>query len=156
MKKHNLDVVAGFSSTFHAKAISYGNEDVANCLNCHAPYELGFSPHRITSAKQSASPVSPQNKIRTCTQSACHVGAREEFAAGGRVHPSRSAQDILLPTATGKGWETLAGATEFEAMVLGLIRLFYMVLIACVIGGLGGHQLLVLYASRRQHTTGRH
>jgi hypothetical protein len=156
MDKHDLDVVIGFSSTFHAKAISFGDEEVANCLNCHAPYELGFSPHRITSARDSASPVSEENKIKTCRQSDCHVGAQEKFAAGGRVHPSRRAQELLIPSVTQKGWQTMVGGTDFETTVLGLIRAFYMVLIACVIGGLGAHWLLVLYASRRQHMLGRH
>ena len=88
MEKHDLDVVVGFSSTFHAKAISYGNTEVPNCLNCHAPYQLGFSPHRITSRKNANSPTHPDNKHATCSQSGCHISASPEFASVGFVHPS--------------------------------------------------------------------
>ncbi len=95
MDKHDLHAVSGFSSTFHAKAISYGDEKVANCLNCHAPYEEGFSPHRIMSWKDNASPVSIKNKLQTCSQSDCHKGANNSFATVSKIHQAPDMAELL-------------------------------------------------------------
>ena len=151
MEKAELDAVVGFTSTFHAKAIKFGNEEVANCLNCHAPYELGFSPHRITSRREQHSPVSIENKIKTCRQSGCHTGATEDFALGSRVHPSPEKIKFLI---TGKkpepGEKTLIADPAFQTKVVGWIQLFYKVLIILVVGGLGLHRILDMYASNRE------
>ena len=82
--EHNLDIVLGFQGTFHGKAIFYGDEEVANCLNCHAPYSQGFSPHRITSRTEEQSPVNENNKLETCRQSDCHIDANERVSGSYR------------------------------------------------------------------------
>ena len=157
MTKHDLEAVIGFGSTFHAKAISYGNEEVANCLSCHAPYQLGFSPHRISSHRNEGSPVSAENKIETCRQSRCHTKAGEEFAAGGRVHPSPGMVRILAGVGTVNiAKDELDDETVFQAKVIGWIQLFYKVLIVVVVGGLALHRILDLYASRRERRLGGH
>lgn len=149
MTKHGLDVVVGFQDTFHAKAISYGNEEVANCLNCHAPYQFGFSPHKITSRRHESSPVHPDNKIKTCRQSGCHTEAHEEFANGGRIHPSLT-KVRFRATAPGQATDDpLSVDTEFHATVIKWIQWFYKILIAVVIGGLALHRIFDLYAVRR-------
>ncbi len=151
MKKAGLDAVVGFTYTFHAKAIKFGNEEVANCLNCHAPYDLGFSPHRITSRQEEHSPVSIENKIMTCRQSGCHVEAIDEFSLGSRVHPSPEKIRFLM-----SGEEPVPEENQvikdptFQTKVVGWIQLFYKVLITVVVGGLGLHRLLDMYASRRE------
>ena len=152
MERHELDVVVGFKDTFHGKAIVYGNEDVANCLNCHAPYELGFSPHRVKSRRDDDSPVSPDHKLETCAMQGCHAGAKEEFASVGKVHASQeSARRQAL-----EGEEVSQSELAFQAWVLDLINLVYKVLIVGVVGGLGIHRLLDLYASRREKKMGGH
>ncbi len=157
MKKADLDTVVGFTSTFHAKAIKFGNEDVANCLNCHAPYQLGFSPHRITSGREKNSPVNVDNKIETCRQSDCHAEATENFALGSRVHPSPDKIKFLITDGTQKSGEVrLIDDPAFQTKVLDWIQLFYKVLILAVVGGLGMHRLLDLYASIREHRKGGH
>ncbi len=157
MAKHELDVVIGFSATFHAKAISYGNEEVANCLSCHAPYQLGFSPHRIISHRNGTSPVSAENKITTCRQSGCHTEAGEEFAAGGRVHPSPGMVRIMAGISSAEiDADELDNVSAFQAKVTGWIQLFYKVLIVVVIGGLALHRILDMYASRRERRTRGH
>ncbi|OGT29352.1 MAG: hypothetical protein A2W28_00610 [Gammaproteobacteria bacterium RBG_16_51_14] len=157
MAKHNLDYVAGFKETFHAKAISYGDEDVANCLNCHAPYQLGFSPHRIKSARDESSPTHSENKIETCRQAGCHMKAQLKFGAGSRVHPSPGKIQLVGRTTTTKtttasreAEKKLLADTLFEAKVIGWIILFYKVLIACVISGFILHRSLDIYAARRE------
>ena len=151
MKKAKLDPVIGFTTTFHAKAIKFGNEEVANCLNCHAPYELGFSPHRITSSKDKLSPVSKDNKIKTCRQSSCHTDAAEEFALGSRVHPSPERIRFLTKSEMQKlSEQSLLYDPAFQTKVVGWIQTFYKILIVVVIGGLGLHRILAMYAHRRE------
>lgn len=151
MDRHDVDVVVGFQDTFHAKAIAYGDEAVANCLSCHAPYQLGFSPHRILSRHQGDSPVHRDNKLQTCSQSGCHSEANERFASGGRIHPSDIRKQSLV--VAGPLQTTPEGSPEaaFQATVLTWIEWFYKILIAGVVGGLGMHRLLDMYATRREH-----
>lgn len=152
MQKAGLDTVKGFTSTFHAKAIKFGNEDVANCLNCHAPYELGFSPHRITSRQKKHSPVNIENKVMTCRQSGCHTEASDDFALGSRVHPSPEKVNFLIKENKPESDKsTLVDDPVFQTKVVGWIQLFYKILIISVVGGLGLHRLLDMYASRREH-----
>jgi hypothetical protein len=147
MERNELDVVVGFKDTFHGKAILYGDEEVADCLSCHAPYEMGFSPHRIQSRQTQGSPVHPDKKLETCQQVGCHAGAAAAFAEKGRVHPSN-----IKVAAVDDGGVTLSQSEqEFQAWVLDMIKLFYKVLIIAVVGGLGMHRLLDLYATRREH-----
>ncbi len=160
MKRHELDVVAGFKDTFHGKAILYGNEEVANCLNCHAPYDMGFSPHRIKSRHDTDSPANPQHKLETCEQVGCHTGAREAFADMGKVHPSSIRATIFASKGRDEGEEAdideMEQAAEFQAMVLYWIKMFYKVLIILVVGGLGTHRILDLFATRREQKKGGH
>ena len=152
MQRHELDVVVGFKDTFHGKAIVYGDEAVANCLSCHAPYELGFSPHRVKSRKDDTSPVSPEKKLETCAMAGCHAGAKEEFATKGKVHPSQASAKRVAA----EGEEVSQAELAFQAWVLDMIALFYKVLIIAVCGGLGLHRILDLYATRRESKLGGH
>ena len=152
----NLDVVIGFSSTFHAKAISYGNTEVPNCLNCHAPYELGFSPHRITSRKNANSPTHPDNKHTTCSQSGCHINANKAFASVGYVHPSPQRIKTIKISAPQDVDARSQEQIRFQNTVIELVQLFYMILITLVIGGLALHRLIELYASIRARKLGEH
>lgn len=153
MDRHKLEVVVGFMDTFHGKAIQYGDEEVANCLNCHAPYALGFSPHRITSRKKDKSPVNAANKRETCAQSNCHAAATEEFATGSKAHPSVS---VGAPVKVGNANATTQVDEALQAKILHWIKLFYQILIAVVVLGLGGHRLLDLYAMYRDNKKGGH
>jgi len=149
MDRHELDVVAGFSNTFHAKALFYGNTQVPNCLNCHAPYTLGFSPHRITSKKNSDSPTNPENKHLTCSQSGCHVNAEKSFASGGYVHPSPEKIESSRVFGSQK-------ITRQQNIIIDWIQTFYKILIALVIGGLAFHRILDFHATQRENNKGRH
>lgn len=159
MARHKLDVVVGFLDTFHGKAIQFGDEEVANCLNCHAPYALGFSPHRITSRKKDNSPVNAANKRETCAQANCHAAATQEFATGSKAHPSLVKSTLLVKEGDSGGTATtkLVQVDEaLQAKILHWIRLFYQILIAAVVLGLGGHRLLDLYAMYRDTKRGGH
>lgn len=146
MEKHELDVVVGFEDTFHGKAIIYGDEDVANCLNCHAPYALDYSPHRIGSEKTADSAVHPDNKLATCQQAGCHADAKEKFASQGRVHPP-----TYTPSKAGQeGTGTSNDEREFQQWVIYLITLVYKILIAVIVGFFVLHRILDILAMRRE------
>ncbi|MCF6353544.1 MAG: hypothetical protein L3J26_00325 [Candidatus Polarisedimenticolaceae bacterium] len=146
MDRHDIDVVIGFKDTFHAKAILYGAEDVANCLNCHAPYQMGFSPHRILSRTDSSSPIHPNNKLDNCRQAGCHADAQEAFASKGKAHPS----NVIVERVDEDGIVISQEEQKFQAWVLNMIELFYKILIVVVVGGLGFHRLADLYATHRE------
>lgn len=156
MNKHKLDVVVGFLDTYHGKAIQYGDEEVANCLNCHAPYALGFSPHRITSRKKNNSPVNAANKLETCAQANCHAGATQQFATGSKAHPSFVKATFMAKEDTSADSRVTQLDEGLQAKILHLIKLFYKILIAAVVLGLGGHRLLDLYAMYRDNKKGGH
>ncbi len=156
MDKHKLDVVIGFSNTFHAKALSYGNTKVPNCLNCHAPYQLGFSPHRISSRKNIDSPTNPEHKLKTCSQSGCHINAKKDFASGGYVHPSPEKIKTSKVMNVLEDSNESTDQTRFQNRVIGWIQMFYKILITLVIGGLAFHRLLDIHAVRRERNKGGH
>lgn len=155
MGRHKLDVVVGFQDTYHGKAILYGDEEVANCLSCHAPYELNLSPHSILSRKNDKSPVHQDNMQMTCAQSGCHPLASKEFATGSKAHPSQIKAAKLTTIDTEAATDALR-EEAFQAKVLDWINLFYKVLIAAVVLGLGGHRLLDIYAAYRDRKKGGH
>lgn len=155
MARHKLDVVIGFQDTFHGKAILYGDEEVANCLSCHAPYGLDFSPHRIQSKRVKTSPVNPDNKQITCAQAGCHPLATKEFATSSKAHPSQVKESQLMAMETAPAVDALREEI-FHAKVLNWVNLFYQVLIAAVVLGLGGHRLLDLWAAYRDRNKGGH
>lgn len=147
MGRHGLDVVVGFNDTFHGKAIKYGNTEVANCLNCHAPYKQGYSPHSIISQDNDKAPVSQLNKLDTCRQSGCHVNAKKAFAAQGKVHPS--SYGLVSWMRPRSDVATTDMDEDFQKQVIYLINLFYKFLIIVVVGGLAVHQLINLRAIKR-------
>lgn len=155
MSRHKLDVVVGFQDTYHGKAILYGDEEVANCLSCHAPYALNLSPHRILSHRSDKSPVNPDNKQLTCAQAGCHPLASKEFATGSKAHPSQVKAASLTTIDSTAATDALR-EEAFQAKVLGWINLFYQILIAAVVVGLGGHRLLDIYAAYRDRKKGGH
>ena len=160
MDRHNLDVVIGFRDTYHGKAIAYGNEKVANCLNCHAPRGLGFTPHTILSKTDPRSSVSPANRIKTCRDRGCHPGATEEFALGRkRIHPSGVASVIEASVSSlGKKEAMAAVGPEpqtlyddvFREKVIYWINTGYKIAIAIIIGGMIIHQTLDFIATARE------
>ena len=78
--------------------------------------------------------------------------AKEEFASKGKVHATyESAQRQAL-----EGEEVSQAELAFQTWVLEMINLFYKVLIVGVVGGLGLHRLLDLYAARRERKLGGH
>ncbi len=104
------DRVATFMDSYHGLADGNGDIKVANCASCH-----GW--HDVLPASDPKSRVNPANLATTCGQ--CHAGAK--FALS-----------------TGKVHQALAG-NGGASKVADLLRLFYLIIIPCTIGGMLFH-----------------
>jgi len=74
-----LDAVSSYKRSFHYKAIVFGGRQAAVCQDCH-------SAHRILKASDPQSSVAAAALPATCGRSACHPGARANFAVSGANH----------------------------------------------------------------------
>lgn len=155
MARHGLETVETYKDTFHFAQVKYGVENAPDCLDCHVP--VGYSTHYIHPQTDPTSPINMANRVMTCNNQgglkACHPGATSEFA-GGRVH----AYGAKAKIAADNGGIDMASQTKnlvveraraeipdkeiYHYKILKIIRLFYQVLIAVVIGSMGVHQLL--------------
>ncbi len=172
MSRHGLDVAVGFRDTYHGKAIAYGNEDVANCLNCHAPRGQGFTPHTIVSKTNPRSSVNAFNRQKTCQNygwtGGCHPGATKEFALGReKIHASgvnvfkkaglygiasASTGKTNLPSTKRKSQKEDRRSSKdiFHAKVVFWINTGYKIAIAMIIGWMILHQMLDFIAIARE------
>lgn len=83
--------VSSYEESFHGKVTKYGNNDAANCLNCHADaVNYYLSVHELLPSRDPKSPVSTQKRVETCKQ--CHVRADANYAALD-PHPSSKKED---------------------------------------------------------------
>lgn len=159
MDRHKLDVVVGFKDTFHGKAINYGDDEVANCLSCHAPRVLGFNPHNIVSKTDPSSSVNEANRVNTCRNiggvNTCHPSATREFALGRKkIHPSglipSYADDAVISSGGVKEGQTKRAEDIFHAKVLYWINTVYKIAIGVIVGGMISHQTLDFIAVARE------
>ena len=163
MARHGLESIGTYKDTYHWIQVEYGVENAPDCLSCHVP--LGYSAHDIRPRTDSISPINMTNRVKTCSNQggmqSCHPGATTEFASG-RVHAygmkaqimadkNRASfladQDISLVVERAE--KDLSDKELFHYKVLRLIKLFYKLLIALVIGSMLLHQGLDFMASRR-------
>ncbi len=174
MARHKLDIAIGFRDTFHGKAIEYGNEDVANCLNCHAPRGIGLTPHSIVSKTDPLSSVNAANRQKTCQNyggtGGCHPGATKEFALGRqKIHASgaKNTEEFLkaavYDVSLTKGGKKQSGNKKvnnpdesFRENVVFWINTIYKIAIAVVIGGMIIHQMLDFIAVARERRRNSH
>ncbi len=83
-KRHNLDnVIESYKETFHGKAVTFGSDETADCLDCHVVY--GESVHSIESHKEPTASTYKDNVAATCRNEECHYKAGEALA-GYMVH----------------------------------------------------------------------
>lgn len=107
--------VTSFNDSYHGLAASRGMTRAANCASCH-----GW--HEILPSSDPASTIHPNNLAKTC--GACHQGAGASFG-GGSVHSH------LSKSASG-------------ANLASFFRLFYLILIPLLVGGMLLHNLIDL------------
>jgi len=83
-------VMERYKESFHGRKLKVGHNGAPSCASCHGS-------HDIRSAKDPASPVSAQNKIKTCSK--CHPGATDKFVAAithKPLHPISHFTEIAL------------------------------------------------------------
>lgn len=73
------DAVTSYRRSFHYKAILFGGTNTATCQDCH-------TAHHALPPDSAESSVGPMHVAETCGQSACHEGARLNFAMSGANH----------------------------------------------------------------------
>jgi hypothetical protein len=101
--------VKSYYDSFHGLSYLGGDTYSANCASCHGV-------HEILPSSDPRSMINKANLQKTCGN--CHPGASENFAKG-KIHAVAS----------------IAGA-DFGEKVVGWVRVIYIILIACVIGGM--------------------
>lgn len=101
--------VKSYYDSFHGLSYRGGDTYSANCASCHGV-------HDIRPSSDPKSMIHKDNLQKTCGN--CHPGASENFAKG-KIHSVAS----------------IAGQ-EFGEKVVGWVRIIYIVLIVCVIGGM--------------------
>ncbi len=108
-----------FEDSYHGLALQGGSLQVANCASCHGV-------HNILPSSDPRSLVHKDNLAETC--GSCHPGANERFAEGA-VHVSMDSVE--------------------EEPLLYWISTIYIILIAVIIGGMVGHNVLDFYRKSR-------
>jgi hypothetical protein len=68
----HADYLTTYRGTFHGQVTGLGYAQMATCASCHGA-------HAVLPASNPASPVSTQNRLKTCQT--CHVGASANFAS---------------------------------------------------------------------------
>jgi len=101
--------VKAYYDSFHGLSYRGGDTYSANCASCHGV-------HEIRSSSDPKSMVHRNNLQKTC--GVCHPGASENFAKG-KIHSVAS-----------------IGGEDFGEKVVGWVRVIYIILIGCVIGGM--------------------
>ncbi len=83
-------VMERYLESFHGRKLKVGHAGAPSCVSCHGS-------HDIISAKNPASPVSADNKRKTCAK--CHAGATDKFVAAithKPLHPIAHFTELAL------------------------------------------------------------
>lgn len=164
MARHGLESIGTYKDTFHWIQVQYGVKDAPDCISCHIP--VGYSAHDIRPRTDRISPINMENRVKTCSNQggvqSCHPGATTQFATG-RVHAYGMKAQLLasqnqanflededIALVIERAERDLTKSELFHYKVLRLVKLFYKILIAFVIGSMLLHQGLDYMASRRQ------
>lgn len=166
MARHGLESIETYKDTYHWVQVKYQVSNAPDCISCHIP--VGFSPHDLRPRTDVLSPLHPANRVQTCSNrgglQSCHPNATKEFASG-RVHAyglkaqlragksAREADDPDKALLAVRAEEDIQSAELFHYQVLKLIRLFYQIMIGCVIGFMSIHQLLDFLRTRKNQRT---
>jgi hypothetical protein len=102
-------LVKSYYDSFHGLSYRGGDTFSANCASCHGV-------HDIRSSSDPKSMTHKDNLQKTC--GTCHPGASANFAKG-KIHAIAS-----------------IGAVDLGENVVGWVRVIYIILIVCVIGGM--------------------
>jgi predicted CXXCH cytochrome family protein len=108
--------VSTFLESYHGMAANMGSTKAADCASCHGN-------HRILPASDPKSSVNKANLIATCQK--CHPNASAKFAQG-TIHEDKNQ------------------VSDLGGKIDHWVRTTYIMLIIAVIGGMVGHNLLII------------
>jgi hypothetical protein len=164
MDRHGLESIETYKDTLHWVQVSYGVKRAPDCISCHVP--VGYSTHTIRPKTDPVSPINMDNRVVTCSNQGglqiCHPNATADFAKG-RVHAyGMKAQLMAAKNAVGveekdttliikRAKTDIPDEEVFHYKILKIIRVFYQVLIAVVIGSMCLHQLLDYIRTKKNH-----
>ena len=163
MARHGLESIETYKDTYHWVQVKYQVRNAPDCISCHIP--VGFSTHDLKPRNDELSPLHPANRVQTCSNQGglqqCHPNATQAFASG-RVHAYGLKAQLRAGNATDvtedpnrvlvaeRAEKDFQSREVFHYQVLKLIRLFYQVMIGCVIGFMCVHQLLDYRRTRKE------
>ena len=167
MARHGLEAVSTFKDTFHWALVKYDVQNAPDCITCHVP--VGYTTHEIQPRTDPVSPLYKGNRTKTCSNQggiqSCHPGATAQFA-GGRVHAYGTKVQLMAaeeavkaeaeetePLLLIRARKEVSDEEVFRYRVLSLIKLFYQILIAAVIGFMSLHQFLDYRSTKRRMKT---
>ncbi|MGE3958178.1 MAG: hypothetical protein AB7H96_15790 [Vicinamibacterales bacterium] len=109
----DTEAVASYRRSFHSKAITFGATSAAVCQDCH-------TAHRVLPASDARSSIAAAALPATCGQSACHPGARANFAVSGANHLDlRVRREPLLMAEEWMFWLLTSGTMAM--LVVGIV-----------------------------------
>ncbi|MBF0121851.1 MAG: cytochrome b/b6 domain-containing protein [Candidatus Omnitrophica bacterium] len=114
-------VVNTYMESYHGLSIQRGSVTAANCASCH-------NTHDILPSTDPKSSINPANLVKTCGQ--CHAGIGQKVLQG-KIHSGSK--------------------PELADNLTNMVRNFYLVLIALVVGMMLLHNLLDLAKKMRAH-----
>ncbi|MGA1796435.1 MAG: hypothetical protein ACMUIL_11320 [bacterium] len=168
MSKFMLDVTSNFKETFHWRNVKYDMENGAHCLSCHAPDELGYTPHTILASSDPNSSTSMERRLKTCGQPGCHTAPTRPFVEG-KLHGTGLKVSLLnakLAEMEGRLSETeetdLNATLKYEKTerlkkrIIWGIKFFYKIMILLVPGAMFMHQMLDLRITLKERRERRH
>jgi hypothetical protein len=170
MARSGLKSVDAFRETFHWVQVQYGVKNAPDCLSCHVP--VRHAKHDIRKSLDPLSPVHVDNRVSTCQNEGgvqiCHPDANERFVSGrehgvgmkasevGSNHKQRIYWQRRAQSRTQEFLELLGETTgsqrpgKLHDQILTLVKWFYKILIANVIGFMCIHQLLDFIRAKRK------
>ncbi|MCK4547960.1 MAG: cytochrome b/b6 domain-containing protein [Candidatus Eisenbacteria sp.] len=115
-----LEWARGYRQSFHGRSIRLGDKRVADCVACH-------TAHNVRSSQDPASTTHIANLLQTCSATECHPRATPAFLRGSS--------------------HAIYGGKK--GALIGLVRGFYMLVIAGLISAMFLHNVLDFRARRR-------
>lgn len=168
MDKFEVDSTENFKETFHWRNVKYDTHNGANCLRCHAPTTLDYSPHNILGADDPNSATNMAHREKTCGQADCHLAPTIPFVKGA-LHISGTKIPLLEEKLKEMGddlsEEERAELTEdlkfqktekLKKNIIWAIKLFYKIMILLVPGSMLTHQLLDFRNTLKERKKGGH
>lgn len=114
MNRHNIkfEAAKSYFQSFHGKAVLYGSQTTATCVDCH-------NAHNVQNPAKQIASTNPAHLQDTCNN--CHPGSNYQFAMAGTGHLTLEMEKN--PVLKGTNW-FFYGVAIFAFSMLGIALLF--------------------------------